>query len=355
MKRPLVAAVDLEAIRRNLERVRALAPGRRCMAVVKADAYGHGIERAVRALAGADAFGVCCLEEAARVRRVAPEAVVVLLEGCQSTGEFAEAAALGLEAVVHCEEQLKMLESARPALGVWLKIDTGMHRLGFAPAAARGCWERIAAVVPGPHRLMTHLAAAEDESYTREQLECFGRATEGLRAERSIANSAALLRLPAAHVDWVRPGLMLYGASPLRGCRGADHGLVSAMRLQSRLIAVHALQRGDRVGYGARWRCPEDAQVGIVAAGYADGYPRQAASGTPVLVAGHRAELIAPPSMDMLAVRLPRQGNCAPGAPVVLWGPELPVEEVASRADTIPHQLLSGLGRRVPMEEHGPD
>lgn len=354
MRRPLSAAVDLKAIRYNLARARELAPGRRLVAIVKAHAYGHGIERAVRALAEVDAFGVCCLEEAELVRAAAPRARVLLLEGCLSVEEFAEAARLGLEPVVHHEEQLAMLETLRPrALSAWIKIDTGMHRLGFPPQAVRAAWQRLTAVTPGPHHLMTHLAAVEDVAFTTRQLTCFERATAGIKAERSIANSAALLSLPGAHADWVRPGLMLYGASPLTGMQGADHGLKPAMRLQSRLIAVQDLQRGDRVGYGAAWECPENMRVGIVAAGYGDGYPRQAASGTPMLVAGHRAQLIAPASMDMLAVRLPHGTEFQVGDPVLLWGPELPVEEVAAGAGTIAHQLLSGIGHRVPVKEYG--
>lgn len=356
MRRPLGAAVDLKAIRYNLARARELAPGRRLMAIVKAHAYGHGIERAVRALADVDAFGVCCLEEAGQVRAVAPKARVLLLEGCLSVKEFAEAAAMGLEPVVHHEEQLAMLEAIRPtALSTWMKIDTGMHRLGFSPRAVRTAWQRLTAITSGPHYLMTHLAAVEDIEFTARQLTSFERSTAGIKAERSIANSAALLSLPDAYADWVRPGLMLYGASPLTGMCGADHGLKPAMRLQSRLIAVQDLQRGDRVGYGAAWVCPENMRVGIVAAGYGDGYPRQAASGTPVLVAGEKARLIAPASMDMLAVRLPPGIEFQVGAPVLLWGPELPVEKVAAGAGTIAHQLLSGIGHRVPVEEYDSD
>ena len=355
MRRPLSVVVDAGAMRHNLDRVRALAPGCRCMAVVKAEAYGHGIARAVRALDGVDAFGVCCLEEALQVRETAPHSTVVLLEGCLSAAEFAEVARLGLETVVHHAEQLAMLESERPALRVWLKVDTGMHRLGFAPAEVATAWARLQAAVPGAHRLMTHLAAVENAAFTAGQLECFHQATAGLQAERSIANSAALLSLPEVAMDWVRPGLMLYGASPLPGDQGQAHGLRPAMSLCSELIAVHELRRGDRVGYGAAWECPADLRVGIVAAGYGDGYPRNAASGTPVLVAGRPARLIAPPSMDMLAVQLDQVPEARPGDPVLLWGPELPVETVAASAGTIPHQLLSGITSRVAIREHGAD
>ncbi len=347
MTHPAQVRVNTAAVRHNLGRVRELAPGRRVLAVIKSDAYGHGIEHVLPALSDADAFGVCCLEEARIVREAGVRQWVLLLEGCHGTEELREASALQLHLVVHCEEQLRLLERTRlrPALSVWIKIDTGMHRLGFAPQELAQVLQRLqrADGVAAPLRLLTHLAAAgaPGHALTGIQLRRFAACAESYRLERSLANSAAILSLPQSHGDWVRPGLMLYGASPLPGRCGADHGLMAAMELRSRLIAVHDLNAGDQVGYGGAWYCPQDMRVGIVAIGYGNGYPRHAPSGTPVQVAGQPAALIGPASMDMLAVDLRHCPQSRTGDTVLLWGPELPVERVAACAGTIPHQLLS--------------
>jgi len=358
MTRPLHATVDLGALRGNVARVRQLAPGRRVMAVVKADAYGHGIARVCRALAATvDSFAVCCLEEAEQVMQASPRSTVVMLEGCHDEEELRQAARMGLEVIVHCEEQLRMLELCRPqrALTAWLKIDSGMHRLGVPAETTTAAWERLLAargVAPSP-RLLTHLATAGEAEHalTTTQLQRFTACTRGLRAERSIANSAAVLNLPQSHADWVRPGVMLYGASPLADGDGAAHGLKPVMTLHSQLIAVHHLAAGEHVGYGADWSCPEAMPVGIAAVGYGDGYPRHARSGTPILVNGRRAAVIAPASMDMLAVDLRACPDARRGDPVLLWGDGLAVEEVAAGAGTIPHQLLCGVNSRVRVQE----
>lgn len=360
MTRPARVTVDLAALRHNLERVRALAPGRRVMAVIKADAYGHGIERAARALAGADAFGVSCLEEAQLLRAAGVTRPIVLLEGPFARTELADIAALGLDVVVHSPAQLDMLEHAslpRP-LTAWLKVDSGMHRLGFDPEEAQEAYRRLktCAVVAPAIRLMTHFARAgvADDGMTARQMARFETACAGLPGERSLANSAAILTCPESHGDWVRPGLMLYGVSPLAPAIGAAHGLRPAMALHSELIAVRRVRAGEPVGYGAAWTCPEDMPIGVVAAGYGDGFPRHAQSGTPILVDGARCAIIGYASMDMLTVDLRAAPGARVGAPVELWGPALPIEEIAGHAGTVPYELLCGVHRqRLSFIENG--
>ena len=353
MSRATGALINLPALRHNLRRARTLAPGSRVMAMVKANAYGHGLALAARALSEADAFGVASLDEALVIRHAGLAHPIVLLEGVFSAAELEEAARCGCELVVHDERQLALLEASRldHAFGAWLKLDTGMHRLGFAPGETRAAWERLhaAAAVRGPVRLMTHLARADEpgNADTRGQLQIFAAATAGLRAERSLANSAALLAWPESHADWVRPGILLYGVSPFAGQRGADHGLMPVMTMRTELIAVKTVARGDRVGYGGQWTADKDTRIGIAAIGYGDGYPRHAPNGTPVLVNDARAPLVGRVSMDMIAVDLCMQPDARVGDTVVLWGPELPVEEIARAAGTIAYELLCGVTQRV--------
>ena len=361
MSGPVRVGIELSALEANLARLRALAPGCRVLAVIKGDAYGHGLLDAARALADADGFGVCRLDEALALREAGLRQAILLLQGCNTAAELRTAARNRLDVTVHREDQLHMLEreDLERAVRIWLKIDTGMHRLGLPPERATPAWERLRAapaVAPAPI-LMTHLAAADHkrDPLTGEQLGRFAVCCDGLKADRSIANSAALLHLPQCRTGWIRPGLALYGASPLASDTGARHGLRPAMSLRSELIAVHRLQAGARVGYGAAWRCPEDMPVGIAAIGYGDGYPRHAPSGTPVLVNGCRAGLIAPPSMDMLALDLRACPAAAVGDPVVLWSKELPVEEIAAHVGTIPHQLLRAVRSRSRIVMRGED
>ncbi|RME33406.1 MAG: alanine racemase [Gammaproteobacteria bacterium] len=362
MTRPATVVVDLDALRHNYRQVRHLAPGCRVMAVVKADAYGHGLTTMARALStpgnGADAFGVACLEEAEALREVGIGQPIVVLEGPFERQEVPRLQQLGIGMVLHQAGQLEMLGGLLPSppVTVWLKVDSGMHRLGFPPAEVAAIHRRLLAhPAVGEVRLMTHLACANDrdDDSVASQIECFEAAVRGLSGERSIANSAALLAYPRSHADWVRPGLALYGVSPFPGERGPASGLRPVMGLHSRLIAVHRLQAGDPVGYGAAWRCPEAMPVGVVAIGYGDGYPRHARSGTPVLVEGVRASLIGRPSMDMLTVDLRAVPGAGVGSPVTLWGEGLPVEEVAECADTIPYELLCAVGRRARIHVRG--
>lgn len=357
MSRPGKVVIHLAAFRHNLSLVKELAPGRRVMAVVKADAYGHGLVRAAGALKNADSFGVACLEEAEQLRAAGLDHPVVLLEGPFAANELVRVAALGLEIVVHHEEQLRMLELARlPAqVKVWLKVDTGMHRLGFAPEDLPGVWQRLqdcAGVAPDVV-LISHMANASnrDSALVRQQLASFDAVAGSLVAPCSMANSAGILQWPDSHYDYVRPGLMLYGVSPMDDTVAADHGLRPVMSLESRLISVKNLKRGDAVGYGATWSCPEDMPVGIVAAGYGDGFPRHAGSGTPVIVDGVRSQIVGNASMDMLCVDLRPRPQARVGDPVQLWGDQLPVEEVAKHAGTIPYELLCGVQPRLQFTE----
>ena len=355
------AVIDLRALRANLQYARHRAPGSRVMAIVKANAYGHGLLRVAHALGGggggrggdgADAFGVACMSEALALRAGGVGARVVLLEGVPDGAELELAARRSFEIVVHHDEQVTLLERAGGAVPVrvWVKLDTGMHRLGFPPQRARELHARLTRC--GAVRevaWMTHLACADDRcsDATPRQLERFRASLGDLPGERSVANSGGLLGWPETHLDWVRPGILLYGVSPFPGRDAAQERLRPVMTLQTRLIAVKALCKGDAVGYGGAWVCPEDMPVGVAAIGYGDGYPRHAGNGTPILVNGRRAALIGRVSMDMIGVDLRGHPEARAGDPVVLWGPGLPVEEIARHAGTIPYELLCAVSRRV--------
>lgn len=361
MTRPTRALIDISALRHNFQRVREAAPGCRVMAVVKADAYGHGAVRVSRALENADAFAVARMQEAGELRAAGITKPVLLLPGVHTDEELEAAANLKLDLVVHHASQIDLLERATPrqALSVWLKVDTGMHRLGFAPQQVAEAWGRLAAcaAVAGSMRLMTHLARADEREHASaaEQIACFRAIEQCAGAQTSLANSAGVLGWPESHGDWVRPGIMLYGVSPFVGGRAEFHDLRPVMTLASRLIAVNRLRKGDPVGYGGTWCCPEDMPVGVVATGYADGYPRHAPSGTPVLVNGARVALTGRVSMDMLSVDLRSQPHARPGDPVILWGPDLPVEEIAEHAGSIGYELVSRVAPRVARESVGED
>jgi alanine racemase len=347
------ATVDTAALHHNLGVVRRLAPGARVMAVIKANAYGHGLVGTGRALRDADAFAVARIEEAVALREAGLENPVVLLEGVLDAAQLPLAASLALELVVHSPEQLAMLEHAQLPCPIkaWLKLDTGMNRLGFPPAEARAAAGRLSAcaqVAPGV-RLMTHLACADerDARVTDSQLECFTAALGDLPGERSVANSAGLLWRRDCHADWVRPGIMLYGVSPFADNTGDDLGLRPAMELMSTVIALRTVHRGERVGYGGVWQAREDSRIAIAAIGYGDGYTRHLGSGTPVLVRGRRAPLAGRVSMDMIAVDVTLIPETRVGDEVTLWGAGLPVEELARQAGTIPYELLCSVTQRV--------
>lgn len=359
MARPTRITINLAALRHNLARVRAYAPRQRVTAMVKANAYGHGLVHAACALAGAgaDSFGVASLEEAITLRDAGIVQPIILVEGVFSADELGSVQQFDLQIIVHHLLQVEWLEQlaefSRP-IKVWLKIDSGMHRLGLQSVEVNEACQRLRAcpAVDAEIGLMTHLANADDlgDDYTHWQLRDFNRSTAGLSGPRSIGNSAGLMGWPDCHADWVRPGIMLYGVSPFSLGSGVDHGLLPVMTLRSELIAVREHRAGEKIGYGGTWICPQDMLVGVVAVGYGDGYPRHAQAGTPVLVNGKRVPLIGRVSMDMIMVDLRAQPAARPGDPVVLWGDGLPVEEVARDAGTIAYELLCTVTLRVPVE-----
>ena len=350
------AVIDTRALRHNLEVIRRRAAAARVMAVVKANAYGHGLVTTARALADADAFAVARLEEGIALRSAGIRQPVVLLEGVFTAEQLHAAADQRLDLVVHDPLQLELLEAAGNAsrFVVWVKVDTGMNRLGFAPGQFPAALARLRALTPPPQhiRVMTHLASANerDEGMTRAQLERFRKAIRGLSFHTSIANSAAILGTLPIEGDWIRPGIALYGASPFADCLGADLGLEPVMTLTTSVIALRRIARGETVGYGGTWVAPRDATIAIVAGGYGDGVHRSLAPGTTVLVDKRRAPLAGRVSMDMLAVDVSGFEGVRVGTPVVLWGAGLPVEEQARRAGTIAYELLCSVSQRVPLE-----
>ena len=362
MARPTSATIHTDALRHNLRVIRARAPNSRVMAVVKADGYGHGLERVARALQGADAFGVAALSDAERLRAAGLSQPIVLLSGFDEPDDLPQLRRLNVETVVHHASQIEMLAQAAPGepIRCWLKIDSGMHRLGFAPEQVRDVHARLAAMpaVADDIVLMNHFASSDEFDggrpggrQTREQLRVFAEATAGLPGVRSLANSAAVLGWPDAHADWVRAGGALYGICVMEGASGADFGLRPAMTLATRLIAVNRIRKGERIGYSATWECPEDMPVGVAAIGYGDGYPRNVPAGTPVLVNGHRADIIGRVSMDLMTIDLRTQPDARPGDPVLLWGEGLPVEAIASAAGSIGYELVCSITRRVRFVE----
>jgi alanine racemase len=360
--RPILATIDLGALRHNLARARDAARGRFVWAVVKANAYGHGIERAQRAFSDADGLALLDLDEAARARAAGWQRPILLLEGCFEQADLAACAELDLTTVVHCAEQLDMLEGARLVrpLPVHLKLNTGMNRLGFPAAAAGAAFERLRALPGlGALTLMMHFANADRRrgatgpTAAAEQVAEFERITAGWALPRSLANSAALFLLPDVHGDSVRPGIALYGGATDEHHTAASLGLRAGMVLDSRLIGVQTVAPGAAVGYGARFVAQRHTRIGVVACGYADGYPRHAPDGTPVIVDGVRVPLAGRVSMDMLTVDLTDVPRAAIGAPVQLWGDALPIDEVANAAGTVGYELMCALARRVPVVEAG--
>jgi alanine racemase len=347
------AAIDLAALRHNLARVRAAAPGAGVAAAIKSNGYGHGVLRVAKGLQGADMFAVARCNEALTLREAGITKPILVLEGFLQPEEVILCSRYGLQATVHHESQLHMLEAARPErpINLWIKVDTGMHRLGFSPTTLPEVIKRLGACQnAAPQlRVMSHLAKADDRNdpYTHYQLEVFNTTTQHLPAERSLANSGGLLGWPATHFDWVRPGIMLYGCSPFANGTGADEHLRPVMTLTSRLIAIQHYPAGEPVGYGGTWCCPRDSRIGVAAIGYGDGYPRHAPSGTPVLVNGQRASLVGRVSMDMITIDLTQQPQAQVGDPVTLWGAGLPAEEVARWADTIAYELFCQVTPRV--------
>jgi alanine racemase len=356
MSRPIHALIDLSALEHNLSVVRRHASRSRIMAVIKADAYGHGLLRAAEAFKSADGFAILELEAAIRLREAGYEHHILLIEGFFSRSELELFERYHLSTVIHNSEQLEMLSAyKRPrGLDVFLKLNTGMNRLGFTPEQFPGALELLKSnPVVGQITLMTHFSCADgfkDRNGVAEQLKCFNSITSNLNFPFSLANSAATLSYPETHADWVRPGIMLYGSSPFPDISASELDLRPAMTLTSKVIAVQYLHFGDTVGYGQTYRVDRSMRVGIVAGGYADGYPRHAPTGTPILVNGIRTRILGRVSMDMLHVDLSEIEKGGVGSPVIFWGKGMPVDEVAESAGTISYELLCSLAQRVKIE-----
>jgi alanine racemase len=351
MSRPIQARIDTGALENNF-RVARSATSARIMAVIKANGYGHGLLRVAGALSAADGFALLDIRDAVQLREAGFRQAILLLEGFFGAEELALAAEYDLSCVIHSDWQIALLEAfpKRAALDVWLKVNSGMNRLGFAPPQVAQAMEQLRR-----HRavrditLTTHFANADEARGVAEPLALFTGLASGYRVARSLANSAALLRYPQTHGEWVRPGIMLYGASPFAEVSAQQLGLKPVMTLGSRIIAVQELRAGDEIGYGALFRAGHSMRIGIVACGYADGYPRHAPTGTPILVDGQRTRTLGRVSMDMLFVDLGALPQAGVGSSVVLWGEGMPVEEVARAAGTVSYELMCALTARVPV------
>ncbi|MBZ2207265.1 alanine racemase [Massilia soli] len=361
MPRPLSATVHLDSMRHNLARVRACTPGAKVWGVVKANAYGHGLEHALRGFADADGLALIETEGAVRLRELGWTRPLLLLEGIFEPADTALLDQYGLNSAVHCVEQIAMLEQARFSrpIDVHLKMNTGMNRLGFRPDQFAHAWQRLRAIAAVREiTLMTHFANADELEHprlsVREQVRRFCAGADGIDGPRSLSNSGGVLHQAelAADLsnDWVRPGIMLYGGTP--GGNTADHfGLRPTMTLASEIIGIQEIGAGETVGYGSRFEATEPMRIGVVACGYADGYPRHAPHGTPVIVDGVRTRLVGRVSMDMMTVDLSGLAGARVGSKVVLWGAGLPVDEVADAAGTIGYELMCAVAPRVRMME----
>ncbi|BBV66404.1 TPA: catabolic alanine racemase DadX [Kluyvera ascorbata] len=353
MSRPVLATIDLQALKQNLGIVRRAAGGARVWSVVKANAYGHGLDRIWNALRETDGFAMLNLEEAILLRERGWKGPILLLEGFFHADELELFDKYRLTTSVHSNWQIKALQNARlhAPIDIYLKVNSGMNRLGFAPERIHTVWQQLRGISNvGAMTLMSHFAQSELIDGVAEQMQRIEQAAEGLECPRSLANSAATLWHPETHFDWVRPGIVLYGASPSGQWQDiANTGLKPVMSLSSQIIGIQNLKPGDAVGYGSRYRAKEEQRIGIVACGYADGYPRIAANGTPVLVDGIRTGTVGAISMDMLAVDLTPCPQAGIGTAVELWGQEIKIDEVAASAGTVGYELMCALAPRVPV------
>ena len=355
MPRPIRATISAGALAHNLMVAKAYASGARLWAVIKANAYGHGLERAARALEAADGYAVLDFQEAARLRLAGIDRPLLMLEGFFKPADVALLHKYALTPVIHNSEQVEMLRlAALPGeIDVYLKVNSGMNRLGFTVDSLRPAYNAIR-LHPQVRNitLMTHFADADGAGGVKAQLDWFNELTKPFEAgQRSLANSAALIAFPETRADWVRPGIMLYGCSPFSDRSAASLGLKPAMTLGSEIIATQHLQPGERIGYGFSYEAVGEMTIGVVACGYADGYPRHAPSGTPVLVNGKRARIVGRVSMDMICVDISDIPEAYIGTPVTLWGEGLSADEVAAAAGTLSYELLCALAARVPVSE----
>ena len=358
MPRPIRARFSLSALRHNLDVARLHARNARLWAVVKANAYGHGLLRVAQALAAADGCALLDLNEAVRLREAGIAKPVLLLQGIFEPTDLELVDHYRLALALHGFEQISMIERARLSspVAVWLKLNTGLNRLGFVGRELGAALDRLQASGKAASiSLMTHFADADGAAGVAAQMARYTEWTAGIEAQASLANSAAILRYPETHADWVRPGIMLYGCSPFADVSAEALGLQPVMTLASEIIAVQEIKSGDRVGYGGTFEAQRSMRIGVVACGYADGYPRHAPglndSNTPVVVAGERTRLVGRVSMDMLCVDVSAIAEARVGSPVILWGEGLPADDVAASAGTISYELLCALAARVPQVE----
>lgn len=349
MRRNARAIIDLEALIHNYQLARQLAPQSKVMAVIKADAYGHGMVQVAKALssAGADGFAVACLVEARVLREADVKQPITIFQGFQDARQLQQMSLLNLRPVIHQAWQIDLLSQLKSKLSIWLKVNSGMGRLGLSVAEIHQHWDllqhnpRLASI-----GLFSHFANADQPEHdsNQQQIELFNSLARSLKVnETSMANSAGLMAFAESQGDWVRPGIMLYGASPFADKSADELGLKPVMQLEAPLLAINRLKQGERIGYGSLWQCPEDMPVGVVGIGYGDGYPRHASTGTPVWINGQKTQLIGRVSMDMISIDLRTIEPVNIGDSVVLWGRELAVDDVAGHAQTIAYELLCHL------------
>lgn len=354
----VTAVIRRSAVKHNYARIKQLAPNSRVIAILKANAYGHGLLEMANTLPECDAIGVARLEEALALRAGGVVKPILLLEGFFKSSDIPILVTNNLQTVVHSLDQISALEQVKLGDGqlkVWLKIDTGMNRLGISCDEFLEAKQRLNAIdyVAKPLNLMTHFACADDldNHFTQQQADRFFELVADEQGELTLANSAGLLAWPQTQADWIRPGLLLYGCSPMLDRIGSDDGFIAAMTLSSSVIAVKQLKHGEKVGYGSSWTATQDTNIAVVAIGYGDGYPRHAGDGTPVLINGRRYPIVGRVSMDMITVDLGDNSNIVDcGDQAIMWGEELPVEEVAKFADSICYELILQLTSRVNIE-----
>ncbi len=351
--RPIQATIHLNALAHNLNIAKAKAPKAKVMAVIKANGYGHGLLNAALGLKEADGFAVLSLDEALALRSAGYQQTILLLEGAFSASELQAISQHQISLVVHCDAQIDMLCNAQlpHPVSVHLKLNTGMNRLGFVPAHFPRALDRLKGCGSVANiTLMTHFATADEPLGIAQPLTVFNQVTKDLEFPKSLANSATILRFPEAHADWVRAGIMLYGSSPTASETAESFGLKSVMQLSSKILAVQNLEIGDALGYGHQFIATKKTRVGVVACGYADGYPRHAPNGTPISVAGKLTKTIGRVSMDMMFADLTDIPEADIGSSVELWGAQIPVDAVAQAANTISYELLCAVAPRVPVK-----
>jgi alanine racemase len=353
--RPLKAYIDLSALISNLKLVKKIAKNSKVMAVLKANAYGHGLIESVKAIKSAEGIAILTIEEAVKIRKAGFENTILLLEGLFAAEDIHQAEKLNLNIVVHNDLQMDYLSDVtlKKPINVHLKINTGMNRLGFPPDQVDYLIENLNA---NPNvseiTLMTHFATADEKEGITKQLDCFNRVTNNYNFSSSVANSAALYKFPEARLDWVRPGIMLYGASPFEDISAKKIEVKPVMSLVSKIIAIQDIKKGQAVGYGNNFIAKEDMRIGIVACGYGDGYPRHAKTGTPIFVHNKTTKTVGRVSMDMLYVDLSKIEKAAIGSKVEMWGNHIPVDEVAKNSGTVGYELLCNISAssRVPLD-----